>query len=390
MTVHLTRPDGDFLHKLTTPFAYVVPADTPVRLIGARPPPGTGPYRVARWHAQARRGCFVRNPHFGLSPQLARPASRTASRSRSRRRGRHRTRRSPTVRARRRRSGRARQPVRQLRSAASACGRSRPAPRVAAQQPGAAPSGCSSMSRRRAVRRPSRPARRSTSRPTARGSSSSRAARRSPSPTCQFVPARVPGLRALLPVHARRRPAAVDGAGHGAGPPARRSVRAGGRACRRRVPDVPARRRALLRRAARRPRVPRLAARAHASSEYFGSIYDAARGRRSGSSAGRGDYVSAANFIAPHFSCATPAARSRSTRRGSATARSTRQVAAALAAPPAERRGALGGRRPPRGRSRAGRAADEPPRASSTSPSASATSRAIRPWFTLLDQLWVR
>ena len=37
ITVHLTRPDADFLHKLTLSNAYVVPADTPVRRTG-RPP----------------------------------------------------------------------------------------------------------------------------------------------------------------------------------------------------------------------------------------------------------------------------------------------------------------------------------------------------------------
>ena len=73
ITVHLTRPDADFLHKLTLPNAYVVPADTPVRRTGDRPPPGTGPYRFATWHAQ-RGGHLVRNAFFRSQSRQARPA----------------------------------------------------------------------------------------------------------------------------------------------------------------------------------------------------------------------------------------------------------------------------------------------------------------------------
>ena len=72
VTFHLTRPDPELMHKLALPFAYVVPADTPVRRTGDRPPPGTGPYRFAAWDAD-RGGSLVRNPHFrSFSPQ-ARP-----------------------------------------------------------------------------------------------------------------------------------------------------------------------------------------------------------------------------------------------------------------------------------------------------------------------------
>jgi len=61
--IRLTRPDRELLHKLTLPFAFVVPARTPVRPLGDRPPPGTGPYRIARWN-ELRGGTFERNPHF--------------------------------------------------------------------------------------------------------------------------------------------------------------------------------------------------------------------------------------------------------------------------------------------------------------------------------------
>jgi YVTN family beta-propeller protein len=73
ITVHLTRPDADFLHKLTFQFANVLPADTPRRRTGDRAPPGTGPYRFAAWDAE-RGGHLVRNPHFRLRSPQARPA----------------------------------------------------------------------------------------------------------------------------------------------------------------------------------------------------------------------------------------------------------------------------------------------------------------------------
>jgi peptide/nickel transport system substrate-binding protein len=72
ITVHLTAPDPDFLHKLTTPFAYVVPRGTPARDADRYfAPAGTGPYRIARWDAR-RGGALVRNPHF--RPTATRPA----------------------------------------------------------------------------------------------------------------------------------------------------------------------------------------------------------------------------------------------------------------------------------------------------------------------------
>jgi peptide/nickel transport system substrate-binding protein len=63
ITVHLTQPDSDFLHKLTLPWAYVVPADVARRRFGDRLPPGTGPYQVATWDSR-RGGYLVRNPYY--------------------------------------------------------------------------------------------------------------------------------------------------------------------------------------------------------------------------------------------------------------------------------------------------------------------------------------
>jgi peptide/nickel transport system substrate-binding protein len=71
VTIHLTRPEAGFLHKLTHPFAYVVPGNSLLRSTTGVPPPGTGPYRVAAWRSH-RGGVLVRNPHFRARP--ARPA----------------------------------------------------------------------------------------------------------------------------------------------------------------------------------------------------------------------------------------------------------------------------------------------------------------------------
>ena len=69
-TVHLIARDPDFLHKLTLPFASVVPAGTPARRTREFAAPGTGPYRIAAWGA--RGGELIRNAHF--RPTAARPA----------------------------------------------------------------------------------------------------------------------------------------------------------------------------------------------------------------------------------------------------------------------------------------------------------------------------
>jgi DNA-binding SARP family transcriptional activator/ABC-type transport system substrate-binding protein/sugar lactone lactonase YvrE len=71
ITVHLTRRDAQFLHKLTMSFAFLVPADSPARPTTGRPPPGTGPYRVTAWDAK-RGGTLVRNPYFLSGPARAR------------------------------------------------------------------------------------------------------------------------------------------------------------------------------------------------------------------------------------------------------------------------------------------------------------------------------
>jgi YVTN family beta-propeller protein len=71
ITVNLTAPDAEFLHKLTIPVASVVPADTPPRL-ARQALPGTGPYRIANFDPQ-RGGRLVRNPEFEVWSEEARP-----------------------------------------------------------------------------------------------------------------------------------------------------------------------------------------------------------------------------------------------------------------------------------------------------------------------------
>ena len=99
ITIHLTRPDPDFMHKLAPPFAYVVPADTPQRRTGDRAPPGTGPYRFAAWNT-GRGGTLVRNRYFragrpATARRLCRPhRGRCPPRSRDRWPGRRRPTRS--------------------------------------------------------------------------------------------------------------------------------------------------------------------------------------------------------------------------------------------------------------------------------------------------------
>jgi peptide/nickel transport system substrate-binding protein len=61
VTIHLSRPDGEFLHVLQD--VLVVPAGSPMKRVTTRPLPGTGPYTFARWTPR-RGGMLVRNPHF--------------------------------------------------------------------------------------------------------------------------------------------------------------------------------------------------------------------------------------------------------------------------------------------------------------------------------------
>ena len=69
IAIRLSRPDPDLPQKLAVPIAAVVPASTPHRDFGSHPAPGTGPYRIDRIDP-GHRAVFTRNPYFraGESP----------------------------------------------------------------------------------------------------------------------------------------------------------------------------------------------------------------------------------------------------------------------------------------------------------------------------------
>ena len=70
VTFRLREPDAEFLYKLALPLAFVVPSGT--RLPGARPAPGTGPYRIERYE-RGRVMRLVRNRHFRAWSSAAQP-----------------------------------------------------------------------------------------------------------------------------------------------------------------------------------------------------------------------------------------------------------------------------------------------------------------------------
>ena len=73
VTFHLTAPDGEFLYKLATPTASILPSGTPLSKGGTRPVPATGPYEIGSQTAARLR--LVRNDHFHSWDPVARPAA---------------------------------------------------------------------------------------------------------------------------------------------------------------------------------------------------------------------------------------------------------------------------------------------------------------------------
>jgi len=72
VTFHLTRPDPEFLVKLTQPYAFVVPAGTPARDVETSPVPATGPYMIQTF-VPKKTVVLVRNPHFREWSRAAQP-----------------------------------------------------------------------------------------------------------------------------------------------------------------------------------------------------------------------------------------------------------------------------------------------------------------------------
>ena len=63
VTIHLTRPDAEFLQKIALPFASILPADTQDHDLGTTPPAATGPYMIQS-DSSVRGMVLVRNPYF--------------------------------------------------------------------------------------------------------------------------------------------------------------------------------------------------------------------------------------------------------------------------------------------------------------------------------------
>jgi ABC-type transport system substrate-binding protein/class 3 adenylate cyclase len=71
VTFHLSAPNPDFFYALAMPFAYAVPAESPVTLPDDDTFPATGPYVIDRYEA-GKRVVLGRNPEFEVS-EAARP-----------------------------------------------------------------------------------------------------------------------------------------------------------------------------------------------------------------------------------------------------------------------------------------------------------------------------
>ena len=63
VTINLTEPDAEFLAKLATPHASILPAETPARDVGTDPIPGTGAYAFQSYDPN-RQLTWTRNPYF--------------------------------------------------------------------------------------------------------------------------------------------------------------------------------------------------------------------------------------------------------------------------------------------------------------------------------------
>jgi peptide/nickel transport system substrate-binding protein len=72
LTINLTAPDPELMDQLALPFAFVVPASTPLKLTGNNVPPGTGPYMWKSYNPNTE-AVLVRNPYFKVWDKAAQP-----------------------------------------------------------------------------------------------------------------------------------------------------------------------------------------------------------------------------------------------------------------------------------------------------------------------------
>ena len=73
ITFNLAEPDPDFVHKLTMPFAYPVPASIPDEEQREAGVPGTGPYMLEAPMTDEGQFVLVRNPYFDVWSPAAQP-----------------------------------------------------------------------------------------------------------------------------------------------------------------------------------------------------------------------------------------------------------------------------------------------------------------------------
>ena len=98
LTINLTAPDAELMDQLSLPFAYAVPASTPLKLTGNNVPPGTGPYMWKSYNPNTE-AVLVRNPYFKQwSARRSQPVTRTRSSRSTASRSPTRSRRSRTAR----------------------------------------------------------------------------------------------------------------------------------------------------------------------------------------------------------------------------------------------------------------------------------------------------
>jgi YVTN family beta-propeller protein len=72
VSVHLAAPDPDFLYRMASPSAIVIPSDAPDSDIGTHPLPGTGPYMIEEL-VPGNHVTLVRNPGFREWSRAAQP-----------------------------------------------------------------------------------------------------------------------------------------------------------------------------------------------------------------------------------------------------------------------------------------------------------------------------
>jgi peptide/nickel transport system substrate-binding protein len=73
LTINLTGPDPELMDQLALPFAFAVPSNTSLKLLGNNVPPGTGPYMWKSYNPNTE-AVLVRNPYFKQWSAPAQPA----------------------------------------------------------------------------------------------------------------------------------------------------------------------------------------------------------------------------------------------------------------------------------------------------------------------------